>query len=83
LALLRSAIEGRDLAEPSVVRLLAEERQQRVALSTLLVVRLGFPTGVVDEDSGVGMSPRSRRAQRAAQTRWARDRRLREARGSA
>lgn len=78
LALLRAAIAGRDLVEGGVVRLLAEERQQRVALANLLVTKLGFPTGLVgDEDTSVGASPRSRRAQKAAQSRW-----QREARGA-
>ena len=67
LAQLRDVLDGADLADAATVRLLAEERQQRLALSTLLVVRLGLPTGLVGE----GATPRSRRAKRAATDRWA------------
>ena len=68
---IREALDGADLTDPAVVRLLAEERQQRVALSTLLIVRLGFPSGMPQEvGAKKGSSPRSRRAQRAAAARW-------------
>lgn len=67
LAQLRAVLDGADLTEAASVRLLAEERQQRLALSTLLITRLGLPTGLVGEP----VTPRSRRAQQAAQSRWA------------
>jgi ABC-type transport system involved in cytochrome c biogenesis ATPase subunit len=66
LAQLRAALADADLSDVAAVRLLSEERQQRVALSTLLISRLGLPTGLVGEP----VTPRSRRAQKAAQTRW-------------
>ena len=70
LSELRAALDGADLADAAMVRLLAEERQQRVALSTLLIVRLGLPTGLADEPRPKGSTPRSRRAQSAARARW-------------
>jgi len=69
LAQLRAALAGVELTEVAAVRLLAEERQQRVALSTLLVSRLGLPTGLGGEQPAA--TPRGRRAQQAANTRWA------------
>lgn len=80
LSMLRKAIEGQDLATAGAVRLLAEERQQRTALANLLVTKLGFPTGVLSEDeSSTGSSPRSRRAQNAANSRWGYERQRRGA----
>jgi len=63
---LRAALDGADLADPATVRLLAEERQQRLALANLLVTKLGLPTGLAD----AGSTPQSRRAAKAANTRW-------------
>ncbi len=53
------------------LKLLREERQQGTALARL-VTASGLPTGLVDESGGkpVGLSPKSRRAQRAARARW-------------
>jgi hypothetical protein len=67
LAQIRAVLVGADLAEPAGVRLLAEERQQRATLATLLITKLGLPTGLVGEPA----TPRSRRAQKAAHSRWA------------
>jgi len=70
LAELRDALAGADLHDPVSVRLLAEERQQRLALATLLVTKLGLPSGVAGDNPAVGMSPRSRRGQTGARARW-------------
>jgi hypothetical protein len=73
LAQLRSALDGRDLADAGAVRLLAEERQQRAALAGLLVSKLGLPTGAVAGDGQVGVagsSPLSRRGLAGARARW-------------
>lgn len=53
------------------LKVLREERQQATALARL-VTASGLPTGLVDESNGkpVGLSPTSRRAQRAARARW-------------
>ena len=69
LAQLRDALSGADLTEPATVRLLSEERQQRATLATLLLSKLGLPTGVAGV-GGTGSTPRSRRAQTAARSRW-------------
>lgn len=50
------------------LRMVQEERQQRAILGRV-VAASGLPTGLV-EDGGVGLSPRSRRAQKAARARW-------------
>lgn len=55
--------EGRWLA------LVKEERQQRAILGRV-VAASGLPTGLVDQDSTAGRTPKSRRAQRAAEARW-------------
>jgi hypothetical protein len=73
LGQLRAALAEVDLAvEPGAVRLLAEERQQRSALAQLLITKLGLPTGLVDpgEAPAGGLSPQSRRGQKAAAARW-------------
>lgn len=66
LAQLRVAVDGLDLTKPAAVRLLSEERQQRGMLSNLLITKLGLPTGLADAPG----TPRARRAQTAANTRW-------------
>jgi len=70
LGAMREALDGADLADTGTVRLLAEERQQRLALANLLVAKLGLPTGMPQEVGSKGSTPRSRRAQRAAAARW-------------
>ncbi len=70
LAELREALAGADLRDPAAVRLLAEERQQRLAMATLLVTKIGLPTGVAGDSPAVGVSPRSRRGQAGARSRW-------------
>jgi hypothetical protein len=73
LVAIRAALDGADLSEGWATRLLAEERQQVAAQASLLVTRLGLPTGVADA-RGVGSTPRSRRGQQAAIMRWDRRR---------
>lgn len=69
LAELRAVLADVDLASDAAgVRLLAEERQQRGALASLLVVRLGLPTGLADAPT----TATSRRASKAALVRWGR-----------
>ena len=70
LAELAEALDGWDPADPAAVRLLAEERQQRAALASLLVTKLGLPTGIIAAEPTKGSTPRSRRAQTAARSRW-------------
>jgi hypothetical protein len=70
LAQLGEALAGWDSSDPASVRLLTEERLQRGALANLLVSKLGLPTGVVATEPVKGTTPRSRRAQTAAQARW-------------
>ncbi|WP_285492244.1 hypothetical protein [Actinomadura sp. NBRC 104425] len=53
------------------LRLVQEERQQRAILGRV-VAASGLPTGLVGGDTPAGLSPRSRRAQRAARARWGR-----------
>lgn len=72
LAQLREVLDGADLADAATVRLLSEERQQRTALSTLLITRLGLPTGLPSDEGATASTPTARRAQRAAQSRWSR-----------
>jgi hypothetical protein len=68
---LRTTIDAADLADAHTIRLLAEERQTRTALARLLLGQLGLPSGVTDEDGvPVRQTPRSRRARKAANTRW-------------
>lgn len=55
--------EGRWLA------LVKEERQQRAILGRV-VAASGLPTGLVEGSSTAGRTPKSRRAQRAAEARW-------------
>jgi len=74
LAAIRGALAELDPVEPAWVRLAAEERQQRLAYGRQ-VSSLGFPSGVVDAPDrparpAKGSTPRSRRAQKAAQSRW-------------
>jgi hypothetical protein len=74
LAVIRGALANLDPVDPAWVRLAAEERQQRLAYGRQ-VSSLGFPSGVVDEPvrparPAKGSTPRSRRAQKAAQSRW-------------
>ena len=74
----RTALANVHPADPAWVRIASEERQQRLAYGRL-VSALGLPSGVVPdagESNGkiVGLSPRSRRAQKAAETRWGRQR---------
>jgi hypothetical protein len=74
LAVIRGALANLDPVHPAWVRLAAEERQQRLAYGRQ-VSSLGFPSGVVDEPirparPAKGSTPRSRRAQKAAQSRW-------------
>jgi hypothetical protein len=66
LAQLADALDGWHPSDPAAVRLLAEERQQRALLASLLVSKLALPTGIV----AAGSTPRSRRAQTAARARW-------------
>lgn len=71
LGAMREVLDGADLTDAGTVRLLAEERQQRLALATVLVTKLGLPSGMPEEASPKkGATPRSRRAQRAATARW-------------
>ena len=75
LAALRGTLAGMHPADPAWTRLAGEERQQRLAYGRL-VSSIGLPTGVVPDaasDKVVnlrGLSPRSRRAQKAARARW-------------
>jgi hypothetical protein len=70
---IRRALVGLDPREPAWTRLAAEERQQRLAYGRQ-VSSLGFPSGVVDDGRPArpakGATPRSRRAQNAARSRW-------------
>ena len=70
LSQVAEALDGWHPADPTALRLLVEERQQRQLLSLLLVTRLGLPTGIVTVDPAKGVTPRSRRAQTAARARW-------------
>jgi hypothetical protein len=74
LAAIRGALADLSPVEAAWVRLAAEERQQRLAYGRQ-VSSLGFPSGVVDAPTRparppTGSTPRSRRAQKAAQSRW-------------
>ena len=68
LASIRRALTAIDPTEAAWGRLASEERQRGLAMARL-ISSIGFPTGLVD-DTGVGATPRSRRAQTAAQRRW-------------
>jgi hypothetical protein len=70
IAGIRDALDGADLTDAGSIRLLAEERQQRAALASLLVSKLAFPTGMPADVPSKGTTPRSRRAQTAARARW-------------
>jgi hypothetical protein len=74
LAAARGALATIHPADPAWTRVAGEERQQRLAYARV-VSALGLPSGVVPDaaDVGakvVGLSPRSRRAQKAARARW-------------
>jgi hypothetical protein len=73
MAAIRRALVGLDPREPAWTRLAAEERQQRLAYGRQ-VSSLGFPSGVVEDGRPArpakGSTPRSRRAQKAAASRW-------------
>lgn len=74
LSAARDAIGKMHPADPAWTRLAGEERQQRLVYARL-VSALGLPSGVVpDAAEGranvVGLSPRSRRGQKAARVRW-------------
>lgn len=70
LAACRTALDALDVGSPAWVRVVAEERQQRLAYGRQ-VSSLGFPSGVVaDTPTTKGTTPRSRRAQKAAAARW-------------
>lgn len=73
LATLRAALATFEPADKEWTKLAGEERQQRLAYGRL-VSALGLPSGVIPETAGtdrvVGLSPRSRRAQKAARARW-------------
>lgn len=64
---LRRRMDGAD--QSAWLSLVREERQQRAILGRL-VAASGLPTGIVDEQAGTGLSPASRRGQRAARARW-------------
>jgi len=68
LASIRRALAAIDPTEAAWARLASEERQRGLAMARLISA-IGFPTGLADE-AGVGATPRSRRAQTAAQRRW-------------
>lgn len=68
LATIRGALARVDPTEAAWTRLASEERQRGLAMSRLISA-VGFPTGLVDDDAK-GSTPRSRRAQTAAQERW-------------
>lgn len=71
LGSIREALDGADFTDAASMRLLSEERQQRLALANLLTSKLGFPTGMPQETGQKkGRTPRSRRAQTAAHARW-------------
>ena len=66
-----AALDGWHPADPTALRLLVEERQQRQLLTLILVTRMGLPTGITSVEPGVkGATVRSRRAQRAINARW-------------
>ena len=67
LAQLAEALVDWTPSDPASVRLLTEERLQRGALASLLITKMGIPTGLVD---GAGVTPKQRRAQAAAAARW-------------
>lgn len=69
LAACRAALAGAEAGSPAWVRVMAEERQQRLAYGRQ-VSSLGLPTGLAAPDGTVGQTPRSRRAMKAAQARW-------------
>lgn len=74
LAAIRGALGAVEVTDPVWARLASEERQQRLAYGRQ-VSALGFPSGVVGDASVVtrpapGSTPRSRRAQKAAASRW-------------
>lgn len=68
LASVREAIATVDATAPPWVRLSTEERQLRLQFART-TSSLGLPSGVPSDD-GKGRSPRSRRAQKAAESRW-------------
>lgn len=72
LATIRAALATVDVTETAWTRLAGEERQQRLAYGRLTST-LALPTGVSEPEPTAntpGRTPRSRRAQKAARTRW-------------
>jgi hypothetical protein len=71
----QGAVVSGSKGQPRLSGVLAELRQQRYALNRL-VSAIGLP----EDDAPVGKSPSQRKAQRAADARWFRQARAREAR---